>query len=200
MKRIIQENPAVAWFDSQTARDCSMSQVAQTQAIPVVWKRAICGRASMSPLRYSVAMPSQYVRLRQISLAGLFVLSLLPRGASPESQSAVMPDVPTVLRINAREVILDVVARDKNNNPVTDLSENEFQVFEAVKHGDSIPRRVLSMRVIDPRKDAMPSPAAFASAPAPSAPSTPQPTTSSPFRHPMSPAFIRSSSKARVLT
>ncbi len=108
----------------------------------------------MSPLRYSVAMPSQYVRLRQISLAGLFVLSLLPRGASPESQSAVMPDVPTVLRINAREVILDVVARDKNNNPVTDLSENEFQVFEAVKHGDSIPRRVLSMRVIDPRKDA----------------------------------------------
>ena len=60
----------------------------------------------------------------------------------------------TVLRIESREAVLDVVARDRNNLPITDLAANEFQVYEIPKHGRKIPRRILYLRTIDPeRKD-----------------------------------------------
>jgi hypothetical protein len=39
---------------------------------------------------------------------------------------------------------------------VADLAQNEFQVFESPKHGDKIERKILSMRIIDPHKDASP--------------------------------------------
>jgi hypothetical protein len=58
------------------------------------------------------------------------------------------------LHISAREVVIEVVARDQHHNPVTDLKAEEFQVFDAGKHADKAQRRVLSMRVIDPHRDA----------------------------------------------
>jgi len=58
-----------------------------------------------------------------------------------------------VLRVTTREVVLDVIARDKNHNPVSDLAESEFQVFDGGKHADKNPKQILSMRVIDPHSD-----------------------------------------------
>jgi PA14 domain len=75
-------------------------------------------------------------------------LPLLPAQAPPPADA---PDVPLVLHINARETVIEVVARDQHNNPVNDLKQDEFQVFDAGKHADKTPRHILSMRVIDSR-------------------------------------------------
>ncbi len=75
-------------------------------------------------------------------------------GAAQEPAPGAPTDVPMILRISAREVVLDVVARDKHNNSVNDLAESEFEVAETGKHGDKNPRRILSLRMIDPRRDA----------------------------------------------
>lgn len=58
-----------------------------------------------------------------------------------------------MLHISARETVIEVIARDQHNNPVNDLSQDEFQVYDAGKHADKAPRRILSMRTIDPHKD-----------------------------------------------
>ena len=55
-----------------------------------------------------------------------------------------------VLRIETREAVIDVVARDLHNLPIADLAANEFEVFEVPKHGGKIPRRILYLRTIDP--------------------------------------------------
>ncbi|MGD0629010.1 MAG: PA14 domain-containing protein [Terracidiphilus sp.] len=55
-----------------------------------------------------------------------------------------------MLHLTTREVVLDAIARDKNHNPVGDLAESEFQVFDVGKHADKNPKHILSMRVIDP--------------------------------------------------
>jgi len=70
--------------------------------------------------------------------------------AAQDAQPVAPPEAPMVLHITTREVVLDVIARDKNHNPVSDLAENEFQIFDAGKHADKNPKHILSMRVIDP--------------------------------------------------
>ena len=57
-----------------------------------------------------------------------------------------------VLHIESREAVIDVVARDRHNVPIADLAANEFRVFELPKHGAKIPRRVLSLRIVDPER------------------------------------------------
>ena len=57
-----------------------------------------------------------------------------------------------VLHVESREAVLDVVARDRHNLPITDLAANEFQVYEVPKHGGKIPRRILYLRTIDPER------------------------------------------------
>jgi hypothetical protein len=81
------------------------------------------------------------------------VPSLFLPMAAQETPASAQPDVPLVLHITTREVVLDVVARDKNHNPVGDLAESEFQVFDVGKHADKNPKHILSMRVIDPHSD-----------------------------------------------
>jgi hypothetical protein len=73
--------------------------------------------------------------------------------AAQDAKQEATPDVGVVLKIQTNEVVLDVVARDRRNNPVNDLKQEEFQVFEVGKHADKAPRRILSMRTIDPHKD-----------------------------------------------
>jgi len=63
-------------------------------------------------------------------------------------------DIPFVLHISAREAVLEVVARDRNNRPVNDLKQDEFQVFDAGKHAGKGPLRILAFRPIDPHADA----------------------------------------------
>jgi hypothetical protein len=58
----------------------------------------------------------------------------------------------TVLHVESREAVLDVVARDRHNLPITDLAANEFQVYEVPKHGAGIARRILYIRTIDPER------------------------------------------------
>lgn len=76
-------------------------------------------------------------------------LSIAAQDVPPTSAG----ETPMVLRVTTREVVLDVIARDKNHNPVGDLAENEFQIFDAGKHADKNPKHIISMRVIDPRHD-----------------------------------------------
>ena len=59
-----------------------------------------------------------------------------------------------VLHMSTREVVLDVIARDQRNNSVNDLTDGDFQVVETGKHGEKNPRRILSMRRIDPNQEA----------------------------------------------
>ena len=79
-----------------------------------------------------------------------------PAGGQPPAgtQQPAPEESSLVLRLSAREVVLDVVARDHHNNPVTDLAGSDFEVVEMPRHGAKMPKRVLSMRVIDPHKDA----------------------------------------------
>jgi hypothetical protein len=77
--------------------------------------------------------------------------SLLPAQAPPPADAQ---DTGFVLHLNAREAVIEVVATDQHNDPVNDLKEDEFQVFDAGKHADKTPRHILSMRAIDPKQDA----------------------------------------------
>jgi len=58
-----------------------------------------------------------------------------------------------VLHVETREALLDVVARDRHNMPVSDLAANEFSVYEIPEHGSRIDRRILSIRTIDPERN-----------------------------------------------
>jgi PA14 domain len=57
-----------------------------------------------------------------------------------------------VLHVESREAVIDVVARDHENLPITNLTANEFEVYEVPKHGGKIPRRILYLRTIDPER------------------------------------------------
>jgi hypothetical protein len=87
----------------------------------------------------------------------LIAVCVLPMLSSPlAAQTPPAPDtteVGPVLHVTTREVVVDVVARDKNHRPVSDLAANEFQVFDVGKHADKNPKRVISMRMIDPHTD-----------------------------------------------
>jgi hypothetical protein len=99
-------------------------------------------------------MPSQPDRYRNLLIACCFVPSLCLPMSAQNAPTAAPQEAPLVLRVTTREVVLDVIARDKNHNPVGDLAESEFQVFDVGKHADKNPKHILSMRVIDPHTDA----------------------------------------------
>ncbi len=90
------------------------------------------------------------VGLLGVCLAASFCVPCFAQEAAPATST----DVPMVLHISASEVVLDVVARDAQHAPVNDLAESDFQVFETGKHADKNPRHILSLRMIDPHKDA----------------------------------------------
>jgi hypothetical protein len=86
--------------------------------------------------------------LGTICLVSLACPSTLPQPApsGQEDESAM------VLHIESREAVLDVVARDRHNLPITDLAANELEVYEVPKHGGKIIRRILYLRTIDPER------------------------------------------------
>jgi hypothetical protein len=98
-------------------------------------------------------MSSQCDRYHLLLIAACLVSSLCIPIAAQETSPSAQPDAPLVLHLTTREVVLDVIARDKNHNPVGDLAESDFQVFEVGKHADKNPKHILSMRVIDPHSD-----------------------------------------------
>jgi hypothetical protein len=89
-----------------------------------------------------------------VSAFGAICLVSLPC-ASALAQSAPSgrePEPAMVVHVEIREAVLDVVARDRHNLPITNLAANEFQVYEVPKHGGKIPRRILYLRTIDPER------------------------------------------------
>ena len=84
----------------------------------------------------------------------LVALFCFPMAAQQTTPPVAQPDVPFVLHVTTREVVIDVVARDKKGSPVGDLAEGDFQVFPAGKNADKNPLHILSMKVIDPQSDA----------------------------------------------
>ncbi len=69
---------------------------------------------------------------------------LAAQAAPPVQESGI------VLHVETREVVIDVVARDGDNRPITNLAVNEFEVYDLPKHADKIPRRILYLRTVAP--------------------------------------------------
>jgi hypothetical protein len=100
-------------------------------------------------------MFSKYERKRFLFLLAVCLVPsvCLPIAAQETPPTAPQPDTPYVLHVTTREVVIDVVARDKNHNPIGDLAQSDFQVFQAGKNADKNPLHILSMKVIDPQSD-----------------------------------------------
>ena len=76
----------------------------------------------------------------------------LGQATQPSSDSGTQADTSYVLKMTTREVVVDVVARDRHNHPVNDLKEDELQVMEVGKHSQKLPKSILAFHVIDPAK------------------------------------------------
>lgn len=77
----------------------------------------------------------------------------------PASQSGDSAEPPIILKTIVREIIVGVVAIDRRNHPVSDMQENEFQVFEVGNWPRKTRRDISAFQVIDrampkPRSDA----------------------------------------------
>src|SRR5580692_229055 len=95
-------------------------------------------------------MHSQYNRyLLNLMTVCSFCLPM----AAQETTPAAPAESPMVIKITTHEVVIDVLARDRHNNPVTDLAESELQVLEVGKHREKELHRILSVRIIDPHRD-----------------------------------------------
>jgi hypothetical protein len=74
--------------------------------------------------------------------------------SSPSQQQAVdkarSAEAPFILKMTAREVVVEVVAIDRHNHPVRDLKESDFQIFEAAIHSQRTPRNLSAFHLIDP--------------------------------------------------
>ena len=69
--------------------------------------------------------------------------------ASTDAQTS-STSTPYTFRVTTREVVVEVVARDRNNYPVRDLKESDVQVFELAKHSGKQSRSISSFHVVDP--------------------------------------------------
>ena len=82
-----------------------------------------------SPITTKTTAKTSATRISLLLL--LVTLALAPLHAQNDQ-----PHTPT-LTVNARLVVLDIVVRDKNNKPVTDLTKDDFRVFE-----DGVPQTI----------------------------------------------------------
>jgi hypothetical protein len=57
------------------------------------------------------------------------------------------------LHVTAREVVVEVVARDRNNRPVNDLDQNEFEIFESTHKSKDAEKLISGFKRIDPASD-----------------------------------------------
>jgi hypothetical protein len=83
-----------------------------------------------------------------LAFGAILLVSLTYAQAAPPGQDE--PEM--VLHVESREAVLDVVARDRRNLPITDLAANEFQVYEVPEHGGRIRQSILYLRTIDPQR------------------------------------------------
>ena len=72
--------------------------------------------------------------------------------ASAQGPSASQSDQgsPFTVRVTTREVVVEVIARDRHNHPVRDLSQNDFQVYEIPGSWKKALQSISNFRMIDP--------------------------------------------------
>ena len=68
-------------------------------------------------------------------------------------------EAPYTLRVTTREVVIDLAARNRDNQPVTDLNEPDLQIFEIPEHSQKLPRKITSFHIVDPSVEETNSPA-----------------------------------------
>ena len=73
----------------------------------------------------------------------------------PSSKNENTPDVPFILRMTVREIVIDVIAMDKHNHPVSNMQQSDFEVFMDAKGLPRSPLTISSFHVI---ASAMPEP------------------------------------------
>ena len=95
-------------------------------------------------------MPGHPVFLLPIIGAASLILLHGPCASAQAAQAGQQYDPGMVLHVESREVVIDVVARDRHNLPIADLAAGEFQVSQVSKHGRPIPLRILYIHTIDP--------------------------------------------------
>lgn len=79
----------------------------------------------------------------------LCALTLIPAAAqTPPDQ---LPSNTLVFHVETREAGLDVVARDRHNLPINDLTIADFEIYELPERSARIPRRILSLHTVDPQ-------------------------------------------------
>jgi hypothetical protein len=66
------------------------------------------------------------------------------------AQTTKATEAPYILRVTTREVVIEVVARDRDNRPVSDLKEGDFQIFEIAKRSQKLARKISAFQIIDP--------------------------------------------------
>ena len=59
-------------------------------------------------------------------------------------------ETPVILRITVREIVVSVVAIDRHNQPISDMKESEFQVFEVGNWPRKSRLTISAFHVIDP--------------------------------------------------
>jgi hypothetical protein len=91
---------------------------------------------------------------------GIFFLSLSLIRASgqtslepPRTLQRPSTEAPYTLRVTTREVIIEVVARERDNHPVTDLKETDLQIFEIPRHSQKLLRKITSFHTVDPSEE-----------------------------------------------
>jgi hypothetical protein len=67
-----------------------------------------------------------------------------PKSARPENEAA-----PYLLRLTTREVLIDVLATDRRDRPVRDLSQERIEISEVNEHGRKTPVEIASFRAVD---------------------------------------------------
>jgi PA14 domain len=60
---------------------------------------------------------------------------------------------PFTLRVTSREVVVEVVARDKDGHPLGDLKESDFQIFEVGGQPKKLLKKISAFRIVDPAVD-----------------------------------------------
>jgi hypothetical protein len=93
--------------------------------------------------------------LRKVTGTLFLSLSLIRASCqtAPEAQRTLQKpsaEAPYTLRVTTREVVIDLVARNRDNQPVTDLKETDLQVVEIPKHSQKLVRKITSFHIVDP--------------------------------------------------
>lgn len=85
---------------------------------------------------------------------GILGILSLPRlsGAAQAAPLGHENEQETVLHVETREAVIDVVARDRRNLPIANLTADELEVREVTGRSSAFARRILSFRIVEPER------------------------------------------------